>query len=332
MTKEQIELKYRTIVTCYLCKHQRTFDLIIFSGVTDIVYFYYNEYSPKYVEFMKIAQAGQLFYKYTGKRRRKPQDRIIKVSFDDDENPKQISWGSGTRNIPFNEIQYIAHGHWTPVFKARKDQLDPKLCFSVVSKDTIVNIAPCTYNPTLVNIWVKGLRMLLNQSDEEADRLSKERSVRLSLMKQIKQRQKKNSDRKDKKRTKSLMLLNTDLFKMTMMTVFQDLETEGWFIDQSVKEQLDVVIVYQEVLRLDIVWRQWNNWFAEKVVTHLKEKAIKYRKYVICYLWKHERALDIIIFDGMTDIVFCYYNDIRQRQNQNDVELSENGNEDCVYC
>merc|ERR1712228_64162 len=70
--------------------------------------------------FDKIAATGQLFLKYTGKRRRKPQDRIVKVSFDNKYKPKQISWGSGSRHIDFNEILYIAWGHWTPVFEARR--------------------------------------------------------------------------------------------------------------------------------------------------------------------------------------------------------------------
>ena len=74
-------------------------------------------------QFDKIAATGQLFLKYTGKRRRKPQDRIVKVSFDNKYKPKQISWGSGSRHIEFNEIMYIAWGHWTPAFQARKDQL-----------------------------------------------------------------------------------------------------------------------------------------------------------------------------------------------------------------
>merc|ERR1712228_621444 len=74
----------------------------------------------KLKNFDKIAATGQLFLKYTGKRRRKPQDRIVKVSFDNKYKPKQISWGSGSRHIDFNEILYIAWGHWTPVFEARR--------------------------------------------------------------------------------------------------------------------------------------------------------------------------------------------------------------------
>jgi len=86
--------------------------------------------------FHKIASMGQLFYRYTGSRSRsKPQDRVVKVSFDIDGKAKEISWGSGTRHIAFSEILYVAHGHWTPVFDVRKNGLDKDKCFSIIARD-----------------------------------------------------------------------------------------------------------------------------------------------------------------------------------------------------
>eukprot|EP01084_Bolivina_argentea_P263355 445719_1 len=104
-------------------------------------------------QFEKIAATGQIFLKYSGTRRRKPQDRIVKVSFDNKYKPKQISWGSGNRHINFSEILYIAWGHWTPVFEARKDQLDPKLCFSVVGKQQILDVQ--AQSKEMAELWVK---------------------------------------------------------------------------------------------------------------------------------------------------------------------------------
>merc|ERR1712228_1074720 len=122
--------------------------------------------------FDKIAMTGQLFLKYTGKRRRKPQDRIVKVSFDNQYNPKQISWGSGSRHIDFTEILYVAWGHWTPVFEARKDSLDKKLCFSVVGKQQILDVQ--AQSKEMAELWVKGLRKLIGHSDEKSDKLAKQ--------------------------------------------------------------------------------------------------------------------------------------------------------------
>merc|ERR1712060_859760 len=43
------------------------------------------------VDFKRAASIGQLFLKHTGKRRRKPQDRFVKVSFDASGKPLNIS-------------------------------------------------------------------------------------------------------------------------------------------------------------------------------------------------------------------------------------------------
>ena len=91
-------------------------------------------------QFDKISATGQLFLLYRGKRRKKPQDKIIKVTWNNKARPTRISWGSGTRHIDFNDIQYIAWGHWTEVFQVRTDQLDPRLCFSIVSNEKTIDL------------------------------------------------------------------------------------------------------------------------------------------------------------------------------------------------
>ena len=126
----------------------------------------------KLKNFDKIASTGQLFLKYTGKRRRKPQDCIAKVSFDNKYKPKQISWGSGSRHIDFADILYIAWGHWTPVFQARKDELNEKLCFSVVGKQQILDVQ--ARSPEMAELWVRGLRKLIGHSDEQSDEMAKQ--------------------------------------------------------------------------------------------------------------------------------------------------------------
>jgi len=124
--------------------------------------------------FDKIAQTGQKFFKYgSGKRGlQKPQERVVNVAFDDEGKPLQISWGSGTRHMDFRSILYIAYGHYTPLFYAHRDELDPSLCFSVVGKNQILDLQASSKN--IAELWVKGLRRLINQSDETADQLAKE--------------------------------------------------------------------------------------------------------------------------------------------------------------
>ena len=80
-----------------------------------------NSFKQKLNEFNKIASIGQIFLKYTGQRRRKPQDRIIKVTFDHQTHKKPLilSWGGGSRHIEFKDILYVIQGLKTPTFKAR---------------------------------------------------------------------------------------------------------------------------------------------------------------------------------------------------------------------
>ncbi|ETO31546.1 hypothetical protein RFI_05576 [Reticulomyxa filosa] len=216
--------------------------------------------------FPKTAALGQLFLKYTGRRRRKPQDRIVKVTFGENASPKQISWGSGSRHIDFDEIVYIAWGHWTPVFQSRKDQLDPTLCFNVQAQ-----------SKEMAELWVKGLRKLIGQTDEQAMKLSKQgletENTDGGDGNQAKKADKdKGNTKEHKKRARSLMLLQQDLFVMTTTTVFRNLEEERiWDIDQSVRDKFNAKLLYEEALKEDVPWRQWNHWVRERVVAYLKE-------------------------------------------------------------
>merc|ERR1712130_336460 len=222
--------------------------------------------------FDKIAATGQLFLKYTGKRRRKPQDRVVKVSFDNKYRPKQISWGSGSRHIDFSDILYVAWGHWTPVFDARKDHLKKQLCFSVVGKDQILDVQ--AQSKEMAELWVKGLRKLIGHSDAKSDKLAKQafESGNLPGFGGKNKDEERSAIAKKNERTKSLMLLQQDLFVMTTTTVFRNLEEERiWDIDESVMERFNAKSLYELTLREDIPWRQWNHWIREKIVTYLRE-------------------------------------------------------------
>jgi len=221
--------------------------------------------------FHKIAALGQLFLKYTGRRRRKPQDRIVKVSFGEGGNPKQISWGSGSRHIDFEDVVYIAWGHWTPVFQARKDQIDANLCFSVVGKTQILDVQ--AQSKEMAELWVKGLRKLIGQTDEQALLLSKQGLEHETFGGAAQpKKEEKATNKEQKKRARSLMLLQQDLFVMTTTTVFRNLEEERiWDIDQSVRDRFNAKLLYEEALKEDVPWRQWNQWIRERVVVYLKE-------------------------------------------------------------
>jgi len=239
-------------------------------------------------DFSRAAGTGQLFLKHTGKRRRKPQDRFVKVSFEKDGTAKTISWGSGSRHINFDKIRTVTWGHWTPVFLERKDTLDPHLCFSVISNEQVLDLqAP---DRSVAELWVLGLRALLSIDPLEADNIAqtmKEKGEMPGL--RVKGRSSKlvKGDGKDrrtsrrdvkkkdhKKRTKSLMLLQQDLFVMTCTTVFRNIEEEGQYtITQNIRDRFNAKELYEEALSADIPWRQWNHWVRSKVLDYLKRSA-----------------------------------------------------------
>merc|ERR1712129_671463 len=152
----------------------------------------------------------------------------------------------------------------TPVFEARKDSLDAKLCFSVVGKNQILDIQ--AQSKEMAELWVKGLRKLIGHSDEKSDKLAKQGLESGNLPGSNKNRgggggggdDSQREKQAHNQRTKSLMLLE---------------EERIWDIDQSVKERFNPKSLYELTLREDIPWRQWNQWIREKIVTYLRENG-----------------------------------------------------------
>lgn len=275
----------------------------------------YDFGSGQEVDFKRIAQNGTLFMKHTGRRRnRAPQDRFVKVTFDDRGKPLRISWGSGSRHLDFSEIKLIAWGAYSPTFVARQEELDPRTCFSIVSHHSILDLQNA--DRRTVEAWVHGLRDLIGQSDEEAKQLQTELRDNPPIPKSDERnqiRRKRRESRRDarpsrklnksempsgprpsrresskrrpsarfvkpekehKKRTKSLMLLQQDLFVMTTTTVFRNLEEENYPITQRLKDQFNPKEMYELALKNDVPWRQWQNWIREQIIQRMVQEGL----------------------------------------------------------
>merc|ERR1719499_2092312 len=268
------------------------------------------------VDFRRVAANGTLFMKHTGrKKHRAPQDRFVKVTFDQQKQvPTRISWGSGSRHLDFSEIKLIAWGHHSPTFVAKASELDPRTCFSIVSQHSILDLQ--NTDVRVVEQWVRGLRDLIGQNDEDAAQLSRElrehpprqkRSAGPDLVKPSRRenkpsssdgRSKKSRDRRrskrervgrdgssrrskktkplqeeHKKRTKSLMLLQQDLFVMTTTTVFRNLEEDDYPVTQRLKDSFNPKEMYEKALANDVPWRQWQNWIHEQIIQKMIEQG-----------------------------------------------------------
>ena len=221
-------------------------------------------------KFNKIAAMGQLFFRHAGARNRnKPQDRVVKIHFDSHGKPKEVSWGSGSRHIYFKDILYISRGHWTPVFNVRKDVLDKKKCFSIVSKDG-KTLDLEGYSENVAELWVKGLRKLKGQTDQHSQRMAEKNFKNL-----LNAAKKPKQDKAGKRQINDIMRLQQDLFIMSTHTVFRNLEEERiWVIDQTIRDKFSPKSMYQVALKADIPWRQWQQWIRERVTTYCRENGL----------------------------------------------------------
>ena len=171
--------------------------------------------------------------------------------------------------------------------------LDPKLCLSVVGTSQILDIQATSLEMAL--LWVRGLRGLLGQSEEESEKLAEKnlKSGNLaSISKGLGPSQAnmpavKSSDRL---RAQELIKLQQDLFVMTTHTVFRSLQEEGiWEIDESVKEKFNAKIMYEQALKLDVPWRQWNHWLRKQIVDDLKQRKMhRYSNFSNVYNYNYQ--------------------------------------------
>merc|ERR1719397_1488529 len=217
----------------------------------------------------KKKQKAEHLEEMRNREQRVKEDR----AFDQTGKPLNISWGSGSRHINFEDICTITWGHWTPVFTERKETLNPNLCFSVIGREQILDLqAP---EREVAELWVLGLRALKELDNDESDRIAQEMKSN-GTMPGLRKRRKEDKPSKRttrrEKRTKSLMMLQQDLFVMTCTTVFRNIEEEGQYvITPAIRDKFDAKVMYDEALQQDIPWRQWNTWVRKKIMDYLRE-------------------------------------------------------------
>jgi len=231
--------------------------------------------------FIRTAGNGTLFRKHKYRRRwdddarYQPKEVFIKVNFDaENGDPLRITWGTGNRHVEWETVKLIAWGLHTPTYTAMQQRMNinPKTCFSVVSTHTILDVQ--NDNVKTVEMWVKGLRQLLGQTGEEADRLSEELRKHPPTTRKRPRRKKEPEPKKRKDRTESLILLQKDLFILTTTTVFRNLEEQYYPITQEIKQEFNPNDMYKLALEEDISWRKWQPWLTEKIINRMRERGL----------------------------------------------------------
>lgn len=231
--------------------------------------------------FVRTAGNGTLFKKHKYRRRwdddarYQPKEVFIKVNFDaENGDPLRITWGTGNRHVEWDTVKLIAWGLHTPTYTAMEQrmEIEPLTCFSVVSTHTILDVQ--NEDTRIVEMWVKGLRHLLGQTDEEANKLSEELRKHPPTTKKRPKKRKQPEVKQRKDRTESLILLQKDLFILTTTTVFRNLEEQYYPITQEIKEEFNPNDMYKLALEEDISWRKWQPWLTEKVINRMREKGL----------------------------------------------------------
>merc|ERR1712013_893361 len=99
----------------------------------------------------------------------------------------------------------------------------------------------------MAELWVKGLRSLIGHSDEDSDNMAREAKwAKVLHDAEAAPTAVQKASKEHKKRIKSLVSLQKDLFVMTSTTVFSDLEEERiWDIDESVRERFGAKPMYE---------------------------------------------------------------------------------------
>merc|ERR550525_202594 len=157
-----------------------------------------------------------------------------------------------------------------------------KCCFSVVSTHTILDVQ--NDDPNIVSSWVKGLRHLLGQTAEEADKLSEELRKHPPTTKKSKKRRGRKEKVEQKQenehveavrqdRTESLILLQKDLFILTTTTVFRNLEEQYLDVPADIKAEFNPNDMYEIALKEDVSWRAWQHWLTDKILDRTREKG-----------------------------------------------------------
>ena len=248
--KAQVEAEAKTVCE-YWCRLLR---LLLPVEMAGMIALYCDSYT--FDRFLEIARKGAMMKKYTGKlRRRKPQERIVRLRTVSGSD--SISWGSGSRHIPLDNIKYVAHGIYTPPLYARRAELEDiaSQCFSVVGDTQILDVL--TSSEGMTYLWVTGLRELIGQTDHEAQALAES-----AVAEVIKRVDKHEAARKAR---------NRELFATTLTTVFGLLEEEGvYVINQAVRDHFDANTMHNEALALGIPRRRWDVWVRERILLRLE--------------------------------------------------------------
>jgi len=218
------------------------------------------------VSFYRESSSGHMFTIYQARKNRTPHERFVKISYNADKEPVDISWGAGEgRRIPWGDVKFVVKGCLTKTMQVWKAQVDPDLCFSVITPTRTLDMSSSDAHG--LDIWVNGITKLLNQTEDDRHAAEMAYDPDGEVVDDI-----------DKPREKTASQLQTQraLFTMNVKTCFREINFEGLygFIPDNTQDEFLSDVFYQKCLASGTPWRIWDSWIRDEVVKYLVDNGM----------------------------------------------------------
>jgi len=226
-----------------------------------------GEHHVRHVQdFKKEARSGHMFTVYHLRKNRTPHERYVKVEFNADGEPQDISWGCGeARKLDWSEVKFVVTGICTKTMQVWKDTADANHCFSVVGANHTLDLQAS--NDHDMEVWVNGLTKMLGQTEDDR---YKAQTAYDPNQEQV--------DDLDQTRSQTASQLQTQraLFTMNTKTCFKEINFEGIYgvIAQTTQDEFLSDVFYQKCLASGTPWRAWDIWIRTEIVKFLVDNGL----------------------------------------------------------
>merc|ERR1719373_962031 len=226
-----------------------------------------GEHHTRHVHsFYTESSSGHMFTIYQARKNRTPHERFVKIGYNGDKEPVDISWGAGEgRRIPWDDVKFVVRGCLTKTMQVWKGQADPDLTFSVITPTRTLDMTSSDKHG--LDVWVNGITKLLNQTEDDRHAAELAYDPNEAVVDDI-----------DKPREKTASQLQTQraLFTMNVKTCFREINFDGLygFIPDTTQDEFLTDVFYQKALASGTPWRGWDKWIRAEVVKYLTDNGL----------------------------------------------------------
>merc|ERR1719373_1112421 len=216
--------------------------------------------------FNTESRSGHMFTMYQGRKNRTPHERFVKINYNADGEPQDISWGAGeSRMLPWSDVKFVVKGCLTKTMQVWKDTADPDLTFSVITPTRTLDMTASDKHT--INLWVAGLTKLLGMSEDDRAAAEAAYDPAEPVSEDVKNRVAMPGSQLQTQRA---------LFNMYVKTTFREINFEGLYgvVGENVQDEFTTDVFYQKCLSTGGPWRGWDDWIRAEVVKYLVDNGL----------------------------------------------------------